>query len=796
MERHQRNQSPSHEVVLQEALLQAKKNASEMKRALDFNDLDGSLVKAAACFQELQADHLSPKEYYQLYAQISDDMTQLEEVFQSLIDSGTTAQELYERVQWNARIVPRLYMLIGVGQILVKENPVLEVLADLLDMVRGVQSPLRGLFLRYHLVVTMKTNLTRYAHSLEGVAGTKDVIDFLMQNLSETSRLWIRVHHQSMDNGLKKSSDRETERKDLQVLVGTSLVRLSELSGLTCEIYSDRILPPTLDLIRSSKDDLAQEYLLECIIHVFPDEFHAQNLELFLDTFTKCVENVDVASILRTLLNRLENYTQSAEASRSIFSWKLQSEENNFFHMLLKTIVTISEKCRKMKHSHITSMVSLLIAIVKLHEDWLRGNMDRINDLVSCISSFVHLRGEDLEQEMSVRKSEFFDAIEDLVVALVCLLRVSDWVRVSKLISLKEVLPHISQKRIAVGWMQFIVRNNDRVQTEKEAEILFEFLMPLIRDNVAETLTTSILSSKNSNALEVIEKEQVLLAKLLHIFYSEDLEVKFRMFTIARRSFGQGVLRLRYTLVPLIHCSLALTQQLKQASTHAEDSPQQFGISPRQVLQFVHEMVTALASKSEQMSLACVNLFLQCAIVADFCELDAITYEFTIQALIVYEDQISQSGDQSKALGLISASLRATTSLSPTNYETLATKVTQFGAKVNKKEDQALVILSCAHLFWHPGHQNGKLVLECLQRSLRVVDGLEKSAKQVSLFLEILEAYFYFHNVQVAEVSQRYLHGLLALVKEHLANMESDQAKVEGESRYRAIQGAIDSEAS
>lgn len=39
---------------------------------------------------------------------ISDEMSQLGEFLKTLKGSDTSAQELYERVQWNPRIIPRL----------------------------------------------------------------------------------------------------------------------------------------------------------------------------------------------------------------------------------------------------------------------------------------------------------------------------------------------------------------------------------------------------------------------------------------------------------------------------------------------------------------------------------------------------------------------------------------------------------------------------------------------------------------------------------------------------------------
>lgn len=41
----------------------------------------------------------------------------------------------------------------------------------------------------------------------------------------------------------------------------------------------------------------------------------------------------------------------------------------------------------------------------------------------------------------------------------------------------------------------------------------------------------------------------------------------------------------------------------------------------------------------------------------------------------------------------------------------------------------------------HPQHQDGKRVLECLQRALRITDGMSgSSGNQVPLFIDILEA--------------------------------------------------------
>jgi vacuolar protein sorting-associated protein 35 len=61
--------------------------------------------------------------------------------------------DLYELVQYAGNIIPRLYLMITVGAAYMSmpEAPVREIMRDMMEMTRGVQHPIRGLFLRYYL---------------------------------------------------------------------------------------------------------------------------------------------------------------------------------------------------------------------------------------------------------------------------------------------------------------------------------------------------------------------------------------------------------------------------------------------------------------------------------------------------------------------------------------------------------------------------------------------------------------------------------------------------------------------
>ena len=61
---------------------------------------------------------------------------------------------------------------------------------------------------------------------------------------------------------------REQERRDLKQLVGANLYALSSLENLHVDMYKNKVLPIILAQVVNSRDALAQEYLMEVIIHV------------------------------------------------------------------------------------------------------------------------------------------------------------------------------------------------------------------------------------------------------------------------------------------------------------------------------------------------------------------------------------------------------------------------------------------------------------------------------------------------------------------------------------------------
>jgi vacuolar protein sorting-associated protein 35 len=230
--------------------------------------------------------------------------------------------DLYELVQYAGNIIPRLYLMITVGTVYmsIEDAPVKEIMKDMMEMSRGVQHPIRGLFLRFYLSGQARDNLPKGGG--DGPEGNlQDSISFVLTNFVEMNKLWVRLQHQGHS---REREMRTQERKELQLLVGNNLHRLSQLVDL--ETYKNVILQPLLEQVVQCRDVLAQEYLLEVITQVFPDEFHLHTLDQFLAAVSRLNPHVNVKNIVIAMMDRLSSYAASESDSSPQDKQKMEEE--------------------------------------------------------------------------------------------------------------------------------------------------------------------------------------------------------------------------------------------------------------------------------------------------------------------------------------------------------------------------------------------------------------------------------------------------------------------------------------
>lgn len=292
--------------TLAESLSVVKVQRVQLKRYLDMDRVMDALKSASTMLSELRTSSLTPKHYYELYMAVFDALRHLSiYLYEAHVNGKHHLADLYELVQYCGHIVPRLYLMVTVGSVYmsVPDAPVKEIMKDMTEMCRGVQHPTRGLFLRHYLSGTTRDHLPTGTEP--GPAGDlHDSVSFVLANFVEMNKLWVRQQHLGHSREREK---REMERRELRILVGTNLVRLSQLEGVTLEMYQHTILPAILEQVIHCKDAMAQEYLVEVIIQVFSDDFHLHTLHL-LSACTRLHPKVSVKQLVISLINRLAAY--------------------------------------------------------------------------------------------------------------------------------------------------------------------------------------------------------------------------------------------------------------------------------------------------------------------------------------------------------------------------------------------------------------------------------------------------------------------------------------------------------
>jgi vacuolar protein sorting-associated protein 35 len=298
----------------------------------DLSDLSSTLVS------ELRTSSLGPKQYYELYMAVFDALQHLSSYLKDSHPVNHLA-DLYELVQYAGNIIPRLYLMITVGTVYmsIEDAPVKEIMKDMMEMSRGVQHPIRGLFLRFYLSGQARDNLPK--GSGDGPEGNlQDSISFVLTNFVEMNKLWVRLQHQGHS---REREMRTQERKELQLLVGNNLHRLSQLVDL--EAYKNVILQPLLEQVVQCRDVLAQEYLLEVITQVFPDEFHLHTLDQFLAAVSRLNPHVNVKNIVIAMMDRLSSYAAS-ESDSTPPQDKQKMEEEAIAKLLEKVRISQEKK--------------------------------------------------------------------------------------------------------------------------------------------------------------------------------------------------------------------------------------------------------------------------------------------------------------------------------------------------------------------------------------------------------------------------------------------------------------------
>ncbi|KAH8161962.1 hypothetical protein CIB48_g6291 [Xylaria polymorpha] len=823
--------------LLEDALVAVRQQTALMRKCLE---TPGKLMDALKCcstlVSELRTSSLGPKQYYELYMAVFDALRYLSVHLKENHPHNHLA-DLYELVQYAGNIVPRLYLMITVGTayMSVPDAPVKELMKDMMDMTRGVQHPIRGLFLRYYLSGQARDYLpTGDSDGLEG--NLQDSISFILTNFVEMNKLWVRLQHQGHS---REREQRTRERKELQQLVGSNIVRLSQLVDL--EAYKNGILAPLLEQVVQCRDVLAQEYLLEIItqaiviglmdrLSAYAERESQQNVtedkakleeealaellekvrigkeeqqskpavadsdtepngdqsngEATADTEAASTEPEPAASVTDTentpVENAQEESTPTPDAERGI------PQDVKLYEIFFEQVNNLVSA----QHLPIQDTIALLVSLTNLALNIYPTRLDYVDQIFEYANRKVkeHANSPDLHSPPAQH-------------SLLALLQapIKRYASLFTALSLPTYVPLVqsqtypTRRAVAGEVARTMLRDQISISTTAQLENVLEILKVLIKEGSQQP--SGYPGGPQRRAMETDEtmEEQGWLARIVHLLNGEDNDTQFRLLQLARKAYAEGNERIRTTTPPLITAGMRLARRYK-AREHYEDN---WETQSNALFKFMHSSISSLYARVNGSGAAelALRLFTACGQTADMVGFEEVAYEYFAQAFTVYEEAISDSKAQFQAVCVIATALHQTRNFGKENYDTLITKCALHGSKLLRKPDQCRAVYLASHLWWATPiaaseesdeglYRDGKRVLECLQRALRVADSCMEQATSIELFVEILDRYVYYFDQANESVTTKYINGLIELIHSNLGTNQQDSPSIENSKRH------------
>ena len=792
---------------MEQAISHIKQQTILMQRSLVQKKLMDALKHCSDMLKELRNPDLSPKLYYELYIVIYDSLSILS---QYLVENHPTRHhlaDLYELVQYTGNILPRLYLMItvGVSFMQTKDCPAEEVLKDMIEMCRGVQHPIRGLFLRYYLSQRTKQSLTTDI-SLD----KKFDVQFIITNFIEMNKLWVRLQHQGP---LRERDIRTKERKELQILIGSNLVRLSQILDDSFTLYKNEVLPQILEQVVQCRDVVSQEYLLDVICQVFPDEFHLGTLSQLLDTTLKLNPDVSINKVVLSLIARLNGYLdRQDDPAKSIEALKdlhLNDQEESsdtkndadsgkpdeavsesapqpsfdLFFVFWKYLTKIVEERPDLP---LHEIIPLVHSIMILSMKWYPSNLSNVEILYKFCWERYEDFGKEIPEECEQCFKELFlyplgtDLFYDIITTCDSF---------QKLLSVQSVP---LQKNIIDSILDKILSSDIKINDKSHLEKIGLICEPIIQ-MPNDRAKTSILNVDDDleDELVFLNAEQEKLAKIVHLIYHPNVEQHTELLLICKNRYYKGGKQIRFTYPAIVTAFWKLIRKLHFKGLKRPQKKEKYNATIKQLFKYISRCHTDLFNICG-ISI-CDLLFklnLQTAALADQLSLSEISYDFFSQAFSIFEESLSDSKVQFQAIVNMAQVLQKTRSLynEENYYDTLITRCTLHGSKLLKKADQCRAVYLCSHLWWATElslvgeeegvtknfFREGKRVLECLQRSLRVADSVMDNIQSCQLMVEILGrcCYYFIHGDESeTHVGVKYIAGLIELIQANLKGL-------------------------
>ena len=818
------------EKILSKSLKKIKEQTYFINNAIDKNNLRQCLRESYILLSELRTNNLTPKKYYHLYISAFDVMLNIKNYMAEEIGRGRRLIDLYDNVQQAKHVIPRLYLMITAGAIYMEKVPrsVHVILFDMLGIVKQAQNPIKGLFVRNYLLKMTKDKLPDKDNVYVREGGTfEDTLKFLLQNMEEMNRLWIRLLV-----GVKGQAkiERQKEREELKILVGESISKLSSLESLTQDIYEQQILPKLLKIIIDSKDCLSQQYLMECIIHSFPNSYNIKCMEMILETMTKLIEGVDISILFMSLMGKIGKYfgenlnnknnlelNEILEAAQNVYPVLL-----NNFEIIINANINEDNKNKeniKGKKYNISNMP--LIKLLELINSFMnfsikcspedqkfKGVEKILNSTVEIISKFkmkYEITRHNLNEE---EKKKIFEILLSPLEGFINVFNIESYN------NLLEYLDPNRKKNIALEIINLLVKNATnplmiKLDSVDNLQKIIKYIKPLLVDNKE--------NKEQIDDLALVEKEQYIVCQLIFIINSNNPEIIYELYNQFKNIFSYGgSVRRKFTLPTLVNAVISfchkiticyenkvnrlpenmnknkLDEIVKSLDIIKISNDEIFYKLMLNIYKLLNEAIGLLTQEQPDLAL---KLYICSAsqvneILVERDKFGESCSSFVHNALGILEEGKYNQKIKVELFEIFSSNLINYTILDNKTKEEIIEELIKDSENIEKREDQFKAMLAISQLYYST-LKDSKKVSDSLNKAKRFVEFAMTNPRNLSLFVELLNKILYFVDQEdnVIEIKKEQIEDLIELIKGHIRTIrnvpgEEDISYLDGIEKY------------
>ena len=772
------------EKISDEALQIINSESFQMRKAIDENKLRHSLKYAKNMLDTLKNPYISPSNYYQIYIQIFDQMQYLYAYFKEEARRGRRMKDLYDTVQQCENIIPRIFLLITVGSVYIEagQTTATEVIFDLLSIIKGVQNPLRGLFCRYFLLKMIKDKLPDKGNEFEKQgASFEDTIKFILTNLNEMNSLWIRLNTGASED----RNIREKERNELKILVGENITRLSSLNGMSIEIYQKQVLPKVIETLLECADTLSQFYLLECVIHAFPDEYNIHCMNTLLETCTKLQSNVDVKALFIALMEKLARYVDNSKDEKDVVA-----SAEKIFELLKTNTDKIIQNWTSPADTN--KLIELQVAFMKFTIK-CAPEKDKLQTINYILSSTVNMlsrnRGEKITNEGIQLVGRLLSAALESPLSIF---------EMPYFPELMKYLDYSSRSSLSLRIIDSLVNGTSLVKVDSSEKIstLIDFIRPLLEDSPdADEITPA-----------QFEYEQQSVCKIMFIIKCTDPSDMYEILSILKNVFIKGgINRMKYTLPSLINAYITLAYGVSYAvakqnnmielpneknkialdfinqysSLHNVDTLGLFVKFMNKIYNQINDSMNLISHDYPEIAFKLyMNVVTQINdIKIERGQYEDVCYNSLISALQLFSSGKIEPENKVHLLSFMIGTVLNLTVLGRDSFIKISSDIVSAAQTLMKRSDQCIAILGCVNLFFNNIVTDKDKINDCLTKAKRFADFAMTNPQNAVLFIYILNKYLYLIEKCESEEFLEFIkidnvNDLFELVKNHIQSMK------------------------